>query len=278
MREEEPPESAIWLHGSRGFGITYLPRPKNLYAKFLLGKTILASILVDELKSLGTQGKKGHIIPQSTKTYYFYCQVDDSEQRTYLDILKGILQQMVHGDDYILPFCDEKISHEGIENLANAEMAQTLVEAFIEYNPRQYIIIDGLDECDPVEIRRTADFFMKQVSRCDNNIKQGQLRVLFISQPMPDLYQHMPEDDASIPLKATDNADDIRAYVKARILQFSELGDSRGGFNLSEVDKAQIENIICQQSAGNVSPQLSKFAYLNSYLAARNVPLCPSCH
>ena len=228
---------------------------RRAFADIAPGKTILTSLLVDELKSLVTKGQKGNALPSNCSIYYFYCQADDSEQRTYLDILKGILQQMVDSGDYMLPLCHDRISHEGIENLASAEVAQTLVETFIDYNPRQYIIIDGLDECETPDIRQTADFFLRQVAKCDNNIKQGQLRVLFMSQRMPEMSKYMPQDDASIALKATDNADDIRSYVKAKILEFSESGDSHGGFNLSEVDKAQIENIICYQSQGKLTSQ-----------------------
>ena len=210
---------------------------------------------MDELKSLSAEGNTGHTIPPSSKIYYFYCQGDDIEQRTYLDILKAILQQMVDGDEYMLPLCGDKIAHEGAENLATAEVTQTLVETFIEFNPRQYIIIDGLDECEAPDIRRTADFFKGQVLRCENSIKQGQLRVLFMSQHMPEMSPFMPEDDASIPLKDTDNADDIRSYVKARILEFSESGNSCGGFNLSEADKAEMENNICRHSQGKLPSQ-----------------------
>ncbi|CAH0027137.1 unnamed protein product [Clonostachys rhizophaga] len=232
MKEDEPPESAIWLHGSKGFG-----------------KTILASLIVDELKSLSTSETK-NVIPSDSSIYYFYCQEDDNEQRTYLDILKGVLHQMIYADEYILPLCDDR-RHQGVEdNLSNAETAQTLIEAFIEHAPRQYIIIDGLDECEPNEARQTAHFFMQQVSKCDNDVKLGQLRVLFTSQTMPELSKQMPEGDASITLKLDDNAEDIRTYVQKRMVEFSASNEFSRGFNLSDADKQQMESIVCHQSQG----------------------------
>ncbi|KAI0592764.1 hypothetical protein F4775DRAFT_580879 [Biscogniauxia sp. FL1348] len=232
MKEDPPPESAIWLHGSKGFG-----------------KTVLASLLVDELKELCTE-KKRFVIPRGSKTYYFYCQEGDPEHRTYLDILKGILHQMVNADEDLLPLCVEKAASGGGTSLANVEIAQNLIAAFCEYNSRQYIIIDGLDECDTFEIRQAADFFMGQVTRCDYEIKQGCLRVLFMSQTMPELAKEMfmPEDDACVELKSTDNADDIRGYVKKRIPDFSAARATSSGFNLSESDTEQIESIICLRS------------------------------
>ncbi|RMZ91157.1 hypothetical protein DV736_g1623, partial [Chaetothyriales sp. CBS 134916] len=234
MKEDQPPEPAIWLHGSKGFG-----------------KTVLASLLIDELKELCTEKKK-YPIPRESKTYYFYCQEEDPEHRTFLDILKGILYQMVNADEDLVPFCVEyAVSGGGSTNLSNPENAQALIETFFEYNSRQYIIIDGLDECENIdEIRQTANYFMEQIRECDSQIRQGQLRVMFISQPMPGLPEDMimPEDDACVQLKSNDNADDIRAYVKKRVPEFSKTRATCSGFNLSEDDKEQIESNICCRS------------------------------
>ncbi|KAL7911755.1 hypothetical protein GGI35DRAFT_443548 [Trichoderma velutinum] len=230
MTEDPPPNSALWLQGSRGYG-----------------KTILASLLIDELGDLCTE-KKRYAIPQESKICYFYCQEEDSDHRTYLEILKGVLHQMVESTDYLLPLCKENIDSSG--NLTDVSTAEDLIKVFFEYNNRQYIIIDGIDECEITETRRAANFFMKQVTKCDNDIKQGRLRVLFMSQQIPELARAkiMPEDDACVELKATDNAEDIRNYVKKRIPNFSEGHATKSGFNLSESDKQQIESIICRRS------------------------------
>ncbi|UKZ54067.1 hypothetical protein TrVGV298_007872 [Trichoderma virens] len=208
MTEDPPPDSAIWLQGSRG---------------------------------------KKCAIPQGGKICYFYCQEEDSDHRTYLDILKGVLHQMVESTEYLLPLCKENIDSSG--NLTDIPTAEALLKAFFEYNTRQYIVIDGIDECEMVEMRKIASFFMEQVEKCDN-IKQGRLRVLFMSQSIPDLTKAkiMPEDDACVQLKATDNAEDIRSYVKKRIPDFSEGRATSSGFNLSESDKEEIESIICRRS------------------------------
>ncbi|KAH0491047.1 hypothetical protein TgHK011_002493 [Trichoderma gracile] len=232
MKEDQPPESAIWLQGTRGFG-----------------KTILASLLIDELGELRTE-KKRFAIPLESKIYHFYCQEEDSEHRTYLDILRGILHQMVDTNEDLLPLCLDKAESSGNLSLADTETAQSLVEAFFEYNTRQYVIIDGIDECETTEARKAASFLMGQVTKCDNDIKQGRLRLLFMSQPIPELIRAriMPEDNACVQLKGTDNAEDIRSYVKRRILDFSEARATRNGFNLSANDKDQIESSVCRRS------------------------------
>ncbi|KAL7952918.1 hypothetical protein V8C34DRAFT_298274 [Trichoderma compactum] len=229
MTEDPPPDSALWLQGSRGFG-----------------KTMLSSLLIDELGDLRTE-KKRKVIPRESKICYFYCEEEDTDHRTYLDILKGVLHQMVEVTEYLLPLCKENIDSSGI--LTDVATAEALIKAFFEYNTRQYIIIDGIDECEIIETRRAARFFMEQVTYCDN-IKQGRLRVLFMSQQIPELAKAdiMPEGDACVELKATDNAIDIKQYVRKRIPDFSEGRATDSGFNLSEGDKQQIESIICRRS------------------------------
>lgn len=220
---------------------------------------MLASLLVDELQELCKGRKKYYTIPQDSKTYYFYCQEDDPEHRTRLGILKGILHQMVDMNDDIIPFCADKARSAEGTNLASAEIAQNLIETFLEYNPRQYIVLDGLDECETTEeIRQTVAFFMQQATKCDS-IKQGKMRVLFMSQPLPDLVKDvMPQDDACVELKPIDNAYDIRAYVKERIPEFSSKSATISGFNLSEVDMGQMESIICRRSEGQAPPSKNR--------------------
>ncbi|PON27159.1 hypothetical protein TGAM01_v204108 [Trichoderma gamsii] len=230
MKEDLPPESAIWIHGSRGYG-----------------KTILASILVDELNQLKN---RNHIDPES-KVYYFYCQEADADHSTHLGVLKGILYQMVDSNEYLIPYCADRAESGGSTTLAHVQVAQALIEAFFEYNSRQYVVIDGLNECETSkEMREIATFFMRQVSKCDTDFKQGQLRLLFMSQMIPEIEKDhiMPEEDGRIQLKSTDNAEDIRAYVKERIPEFSLPRSTRGGFNLSGADKDQILSIICGRS------------------------------
>ncbi|KAM6519204.1 hypothetical protein FALCPG4_012851 [Fusarium falciforme] len=208
-------------------------------------KTILTSLVIDELEDL--KEREHPLIPPNSKTYYFYCQEEDDEHRTYLEILKGILFQMVKQDDYIVPLCHEKMSQGGCSSLSDADTAKSLIETIVQYNPRQYIVIDGLDECEPAEIRQTIEFFTKLVEMCDNANEHGQLRLMIMSRDVPEIKKCMTDDDAIIPLRPTDNAEDIKAFVRKRLPEFSRSDDNLG-FNLSEQDKDSIESLICRQS------------------------------
>ncbi|KAJ4022643.1 hypothetical protein NW766_001687 [Fusarium irregulare] len=224
IQEDEPPNSAIWLHGVVGYG-----------------KSVLASLLVQELQD-------PKVVPHGSKTCYFYCQEDHNEHRTYVDILKGILLQMVESDDYILPLCHQEKTNTGGTNLVEAAVAQKLIKTFIEYNPRQYIVIDGLDECESAEIYQTARFFKELVSVYDTQVQLGHLRVMFLGRETSDARKYIPDDEClSVPLKPEDNHDDIRDFVQKQLPLFSASEHGRG-FSLSDADKEDVENLICNQS------------------------------
>ncbi|PCD18562.1 hypothetical protein FGRA07_06315 [Fusarium graminearum] len=227
MGEDDPPDSAIWLHEKVGYG-----------------KSVLASLVVEELRDPETHFE----MPSGSKVCYFYCQEDDNEHRNHLDIVKGILLQMVESDDYILPLCHQEKNTSGGANLLDAGVAQKLIKTFIEYSPRHYIVIDGLDECDGAEIHQTARFFKDLVSVYDTQVRLGHLRVMFIGRETSDTRKFIPgEDCLSVPLKSDDNHDDIRAFVQKRVPEFSNSEYSQG-FSLSDAIKEDIERIVCHQS------------------------------
>ncbi|KAF5674271.1 early growth response 1-B [Fusarium denticulatum] len=245
MGEEDPPHSAIWLHGNVGYGNYY----SGTFKKILTspGKTILASLIVDEMKSSKLQNTMPSF-PETSKTCYFYCQENDIEHRSHLDILKGILLQMVEAEDYIVPYCYQERFASGGSVLLDSKVAQKLLKAFIEFSVRHYIVIDGVDECHGAEIQQTAEFFKDLVSAYDTQIRLGHLRVLFIGRETSDTKKHIPGDDClNIALRPEDNHDDIRAFVQKRLPEFSKSRHGVG-FSLSEADKSDVERIICHQS------------------------------
>ncbi|CEF75892.1 hypothetical protein FGSG_10470 [Fusarium graminearum PH-1] len=245
MGEDDPPDSAIWLHEKVGYGAYYLSVTcETIDTDGSQGKSVLASLVVEELRDPETHFE----MPSGSKVCYFYCQEDDNEHRNHLDIVKGILLQMVESDDYILPLCHQEKNTSGGANLLDAGVAQKLIKTFIEYSPRHYIVIDGLDECDGAEIHQTARFFKDLVSVYDTQVRLGHLRVMFIGRETSDTRKFIPgEDCLSVPLKSDDNHDDIRAFVQKRVPEFSNSEYSQG-FSLSDAIKEDIERIVCHQS------------------------------
>ncbi|OHX00973.1 putative zinc finger protein [Colletotrichum incanum] len=253
MREDPPKDSTLWVHGQKG-----------------MGKTILSSLVVTRLQELIQEGK----IPDGAQVCSFYCQDGDQDMATYLGILRSILHQFVSAaevlspdspDDAtrtvtnsnaaILPLCADKITNSGGSSLSSPEAAVPLLEAFFDINPRQYLVIDGLDECAAsTEIQQTVAFFTGQVTRCED-INQGSLRVLFMSQMSAEVKRVMTkhgipgEGGKEVELDVKNNAQDIRNYVKKR-LEPEELLKVNRKFNLTEDNVQVIEDQVTAQSEG----------------------------
>ncbi|KAI8191410.1 Gastrula zinc finger protein XlCGF8.2DB [Colletotrichum sp. SAR 10_65] len=260
MREDIPEESTIWVHGPRG-----------------MGKSVLASHVVDRLRELAMDGRD---VPSKAQVCYFYCQADESECNSYLGILRGILHQLVESaevpdDDKspeqniannnlaILPLCEDKMTNSGGSTLTNPEVAQSLIEVFFENNLRQYVVIDGLDECKineeiskaNAEISQAVAFFTKAVNVFDD-LNQGQLRVMFMSQSSKEVRRCMERSmdknglslkSAEVELNAKENMEDIRRYVRRML---APTDDGTNTFNLSEREIQEIEDKISTTSEG----------------------------
>ncbi|KAK1597108.1 uncharacterized protein LY79DRAFT_508159 [Colletotrichum navitas] len=235
MREDPPRDSTLWVHGPRG-----------------MGKTILASLVVVRLRELAREGR----IPEDAQVAYFYCQEGDQDMSTYLGILRGILHQFVNNNAAILPLCADKIANSGGSSLSSPEAVLPLLEAFFDINPRQYLVVDGLDECAATtEVQQAVGFLTAQVGRREDT-SQGSLRVLFTSQATVDVRRVMAkhgvpgEAGREVELDArSDNAQDIRAYVRKRLAP-EELLKAGRSFNLSDDNVQDIEDQVTAQSEG----------------------------
>lgn len=160
---------------------------------------------------------------------------------------------MIETTEDLLPFCNERMTNTGGSYLTDVKVAERLVEMFFGFNPRQYVIIDGLDECATKDIEFLSRFLYQQVSSFDTRLRTcGQLRVVYLSQQFHELEDKhlLPEGRACIPLHTNDNKEDIIAYTQKRLSEFSIPRGTRGGFNLSDADKQQIESMICNRSEG----------------------------
>ncbi|KAK4210761.1 hypothetical protein QBC37DRAFT_321557 [Rhypophila decipiens] len=213
MIEEVPTHSMLWLNGKKG-----------------AGKTILASLLVDKCMEV-----------EEFKTSYFYCREDDSNQNTYMSIQKGLLRQMVIHEEEMIATCHEK-KIRGEERLNNMSTVTNLLDLFCEFEMNQFIIIDGLDECSPAEIRPLIKYWTDVVAKCDN-YNPGKIRILLVSQDMPEIRKQM--QPATIFNLHPDQSDtDIRKYVAKRFLKLQDR------FKLTDDETRLSRELICSRSEG----------------------------
>ena len=157
-------------------------------------------------------------IPQPrARTAYFYCKESDPERNTFIALLKGLLSQQITHHRALMPFFHDKYLSSRESSLSSVALAKQLFELVCKTVPRQYVIIDGLDECDSSERKLILSFFTDLVEKFDKETP-GKLRVLFISQEYSDIKSCLGKANI-IPLTPSDNENDIRMYVNKWALE-----------------------------------------------------------
>ena len=180
---------------------------------------------------------------QSFATSYFYCRDGDPEKDNCTSIFRGLLNQLLGQCRDLLPYCHDKHLSSGELTLASANLAKNLLEVFCQKIPKQYIIIDGLDECDLAERKLVLSFFNTMVDRCDAQ-QPGKLRVLFVSQDYNDIRKALPTA-AIISLGPMDNENDIKLYVEIWAVKIQQ----KFGLRNDQID--WVKTSTCTRAKGN---------------------------
>lgn len=187
------------------------------------------------------------------KTSYFYCREGEgrSNQNTAVAILREFLRQLlVHNQDP-LPSCLQKKAINPEQVVTNIDTIKFLLDLFCETTDlKQFIIIDGLDECHVPEMKLVVKFWVSMVEKVEA-IKPGNLRVLFVSQYSADIRKLIEKIEKvqvqifDIPPEQSEK--DIRKFVRYRL---NKLQESHG---LEDQDADSTLTYICAHADGMLS-------------------------
>ncbi|KAF2128362.1 C2H2 domain-containing protein [Dothidotthia symphoricarpi CBS 119687] len=194
MGADVPPTPVLWINGIPG-----------------AGKTILASAIIDECKQ-----------KTDFNTSFFYCREEDHTSNSAVGILKGIVEQLLDQHPQLLPACYARYSSSGEPSLRSLSQAKRLVEDFCFTDVKTFVVVDGLDECEPVERKQLLDILVNIVGVCDTH-EPGKLRMLLVSQDYSDIRRALHSSAVTrltpriVQISDTDNESDIRAYVRFEV-------------------------------------------------------------
>ncbi|EGY19415.1 uncharacterized protein VDAG_09617 [Verticillium dahliae VdLs.17] len=206
----------IWLHGKPG-----------------IGKTVLSSMLVEECVSLQRQGE----VPPASQVHFFYCEEGDANLNTALGVFRGLLHQLLLSREDLLSTMLDEARNGGQLTLSTSETARDLVELCLESPSRRYIVIDGLDACEPSEAKRV-------VSLLTHMAKKPGLKRVFDAANM-------------LEIDPAQNLRDIHHYVGVRLAKAT-------GLPLNEDETNQLQDQVTRQSGG---------LFLNAHLATESLML-----
>jgi hypothetical protein len=171
-----------------------------------------------------------------------------------------LLKQLICQCRDLVPFCHDKYSTSGELTLTSANLAKQLLDLFCQRIPKQYIIIDGLDECDIVERKLVMSFFNSLIDRFEKK-NPGKLRILFVSQDEDDIRKSLTTASC-LPLNPTDNAKDIKTFVHKWMVPIREK------FELDEKSINYIEELTCFRANGIKTATLLGYRIANINLQA----------
>lgn len=212
INDDLPRSSTLWMHGMPGAGkfFPYLQANSRLS---LLGKSVLASIIIQAC-----------INHQQHRTAYYYCRSDDSGTLSCLNILKGLLRQQAQWYPNLVSYFHEQIHQKSEVTLG---LARQLFETVAWERDRQYIILDGLDECPKEDRKMIISFLTALIAKIDAKTP-SKVRLLVISQPESDI-RNLLERAQEFEVKPDDNAEDIAIFVHSWMTKLHERFGLEGG-------------------------------------------------
>ncbi|KAJ7578078.1 hypothetical protein C8J56DRAFT_1111897, partial [Mycena floridula] len=187
-----------------------------------VGKTILASSIIDHLQRSVTQANIGVV--------YLYCDYAQRTNQTTTELLGSILKQLVHNQRTI---SKQLISlHEASRNTRpSLSDLQRALEAQVAVYSSVYIVVDALDECSDIDA--TRETFMDALQSLPATV-----HLLVTSRDIFSIAQQFL-GKPRIEVRARDQ--DLRTYIKGRLVSESRIARLlRGDAELHEEIISQV--------------------------------------
>ncbi len=112
---------------------------------------------------------------------FFYCKHNDNQKNSFVAILRGLLSQLAQQNEDLLAYIYERCASSNEVTLESPNQLKDLVELSLKSCENVYIVIDGLDECEEAEEKKTAIWSRSVVAAGKNDVAK-RLHLLFVSQ------------------------------------------------------------------------------------------------
>lgn len=164
----------LWLNGIPGAGemaFSMLRGTSHLLIDMCpLGKTILASIIIDEVQRIS-----------NSTTVFFYCKYGETMRNSLVSLARSVLAQILDQNPDLLPYFYEKASLSSDTVLTSTLVAEEMLQTVLASCTKVYLIIDGVDECGKKDRSEIANFFKTVIETLPVE-ETFSIRCLFVSQ------------------------------------------------------------------------------------------------
>lgn len=234
------------------------------------GKTMLSIFLSRHLESTANTHDGAHSAGQTEDRFvlYFNCNGFDVAKNSETSILRGVLFQAIRQRPWLLGHVQQiyenqrndllqdwsfdalwtalrsAILGQSVEGVAGSE-----VEA-VTYHPNAvaYLILDGLDECEPTAIRR----LLRRLSTIDDDKEMGgRLKLIITTRETPNLRDVLAGHCLQLNLDEPRNAEAVRADIQEHIVQQVDRIASPDNKGYSAELCTSVKDCVVQNSQGN---------------------------
>lgn len=147
-------------------------------------------------------------------TSFFFCRFDDQESLRARTIIGSIARQMLND-----------VPEDNFRGLSNERPVVEFLEIALSYNRQYFIILDGLDECNEVQIKEVS-----QILHGLLNSPRLHIKIFWCSRPnIMDWLPPKLQTEQQISLESTESQDriacDISDFIKSTLEELLE-GDT----------------------------------------------------
>ena len=198
-----------------------------------LGKTILASVVIDEIMKC-----------RSASVAFFYCKHKNTSGNTFITVARAILAQLLRQNEDLLPFLYERQASSMEVVLESPRILAEILEVVCRSMEKAFIVVDGLDECEEDERKKILSW-LKPTVESTHKENPGCLRALFTSRDEGDIKRLLSKVTMKR-VEGQDNYRDIQSYADAWSLRIQRK------FGLSDLGKVEISLKVSRKAQGTV--------------------------
>lgn len=173
---------------------------------------------------------------------FFYCKNSDNQKNSFTAILRGVLVQLVRQNEDLLSFVYERCASSNEVTLDSPALLKELVETSLRSCSNVYLVLDGLDECEVGEDKKTITWFIALVAII-NKENSRSIRLLIMSQ-RTGILERLLAKASILSLEPQDHQDDIAIYSQHWAAQIQEK------FEIPAASAAEIVAKVAEQAEG----------------------------
>lgn len=195
---------------------------------------------------------------------FFYCKYSDTQKKSFADVLRSILVQLVQQNEELLPYVYDECCSRSEVTMESPNLLKQLVETSLRSCPKTCIVIDGIDECEETEERKIITWFLAMFENVTKD-NAGMIRLLFISQ-RDKVTESLLTQASVIPLDSNYHQEDIQAYAHHWSVKIQRK------FGLPQDSTNQIGTDVATQAHG----ERIRIPLLGEHLSNRSIQVCSS--